>query len=104
MEDAPNVCSLDRKDREERLDALARFASQALVEGTPTERGVLLRLKNSRATQTRLWSLIEAEKRCCPFLEFGVRIADDAVWLEVSGPPDVRPDLRGVFGLKAAIA
>jgi len=101
MQKTYDACSLDRSDQAKRLDEIAAFAARALLSGTATAEGVLLRLENTEDIQAELRSLIEAEKRCCPFLRFGVRIADEEVWLEVSGPPEVRPMLRETLGLAA---
>lgn len=104
MDDTDSACSLDRTGKVERLDEIAAFASEAFLSAAATETGVLLRLKKTEASQARLRDLIDAERRCCPFLSFEVRVAREEVWLEVGGPPDVRPRLRAILGSPAVSA
>ena len=101
MEDGTRyACSLDRTEQEARLEEIAELASQALLDARQTIRGAQLRLENSKGVRAQLRRLIDAEAKCCPFLHFEMRLADEAVLLEVSGPPEARPLIDRLFGAR----
>jgi hypothetical protein len=54
--------------------------------------------------EARLWELIEAERECCSFLEFGVEVSDSELVLEVTGPPSARRLIDLLFDLQPAEA
>src|SRR5215218_5664934 len=93
------ACSLDPEDQEKRFEEFADFASTTLLAATRTRRGACLELRRSETTQASLRRLIEAERRCCSFLEFGVETGDDAIRVDVSGPPAARPLIDRLFDL-----
>jgi hypothetical protein len=104
MEETVNACLLDRTEQTKRLDEIAALASRSLVGAERTEGGALLRLRSTETVQTELCRLIDAESKCCPFLYFEMRVADDEVQLDVSGPPDARSLIDQLFRLRTAHA
>ena len=97
MPDTSNTCSLDSAAQEKRFGEFAELASVALVEAVRTPRGARLLLRHGDSVQASLWRLIEAERRCCSFLEFSVEVTDPGLWVEVSGPPSARPLIDRLF-------
>ena len=92
-----NTCSLDSAAREKRFGEFAELASAALVEAVRTPDGARLLLRSDDSAQVSLRRLIEAERRCCSFLEFTVDVQDAAIRVEVSGPPSARPLIDRLF-------
>ena len=99
MPDTPNTCSLDSAGQEKRFGEFAELASVALVEAVRTPHGARLLLRHDDSVQARLGRLIEAERRCCSFLEFAVDIGDAGIRVEVSGPPSARSLIDRLFDL-----
>ena len=100
--DTPNTCSLDSAGQEKRFGEFAELASVALVEAIRTPHGARLLLRHDDSVQAPLWRLIEAERRCCSFLEFRVEAGDRGLWVEVGGPPSARRLIDRLFDLELA--
>ena len=102
MAETKIACSLDPEDQEKRFEEFADLASTALLAATRTRRGARLELRRSESTQESLRRLIEAERRCCSFLEFSVAVESDRMNVEVIGPRGRaradRPPLRAPAG------
>lgn len=102
MPDTPDTCSLDGAGQEKRFAEFAEFASAALVDAVRTPDGARLLLRHGDSVQASLQRLIEAERRCCSFLEFAVDVSDAGIRVEVSGPPSSRPLIDRLFDFEAA--
>jgi hypothetical protein len=98
--DTPNTCSLDGAGQEKRFGEFAELASVALLEAARTPQGARLLLRRDDSVQASLGRLIEAERRCCSFLEFAVDVRDAGIWVEVSGPPSAGPLIDRLFDLQ----
>jgi hypothetical protein len=96
------TCSLDSAGQEKRFGEFAELASVALVEAVRTPHGARLLLRRDDSVLASLGSLIEAERRCCSFLEFRVEAGDPGLWVEVSGPPSARSLIDRLFDLEPA--
>jgi hypothetical protein len=91
MTELPIACTLGPEDmtaRQALIDALAR---DALLDRTPTEAGVRVRLRDDPAVERRTRELVAAEAHCCAFLTFALAHEDGALVLDISGPPEARP-------------
>ncbi|MCU1373044.1 MAG: putative MerR-family transcriptional regulator [Actinomycetia bacterium] len=92
----PIACSLDGPAMDARLGewqaVLARAADRTLVPG-----GVRLTFGADVAV-TELVALADAERRCCAFLSFTLRLESEHTVLEVTGPPDAAAMVTEVFG------
>jgi len=97
------ACSLDPADQEKRFAEFAVLAAAALLRAVRTPKGARLLLRHSSSVQTSLGRLIEAERRCCSFLEFVVEVGDDGIWVDVTGPPAARLLIDRLFGLELAV-
>jgi MerR family transcriptional regulator, copper efflux regulator len=96
------ACSLDPADQESRFAEFADLAEVALLEAVRTPRGAHLLLRNGDAVQASLGRLIEAERRCCSFLEFTVVSSGDCMRVNVSGPPEAAPLIERLLDLELA--
>ena len=103
MPDLPIACTLDPAELAGRRDTLlpgvvARAESvEVLIDGARW------RFQPSSQLMLALATMIDAERRCCPFLRFQVvaEAGNGPVWLEVSGPAGTRAFLEGL-GLSVA--
>jgi hypothetical protein len=98
--DTPNTCSLDSAGQEKRFGEFAELASVALVDAVRTPDGARLQLRRDDSVEASLRRLIEAERRCCSFLEFAVDLRCAGILVEVSGPPSARPLIDRLFDLE----
>jgi MerR family transcriptional regulator, copper efflux regulator len=90
---APIACSLDAGSYRDRAAEWRAVLLGAEVTTTPGGRRV--RVPAGRAA--RLAALVEAERACCPFLEFALAVDGDAATLEVRAPAEAEPILAGLF-------
>jgi hypothetical protein len=97
-----DTCSLDPTDQEMRFAEFGELAKAGLLDADRTPDGARLRLRDSEEVRARLWPLIEAERRCCSFLEFDVEVGDDDLLVEVGGPPTARHLIDRLFELDPA--
>ena len=95
--DLPIACTLTpeelRRGREELLPGVvARAESHEAIAD-----GFRFRFKSEPGLITAIAAMMEAERRCCRFLEFQVTAEPDEgpIWLEVTGPPGTPDFLAG---------
>jgi hypothetical protein len=97
-QDLPLACSLHGADLEERRRRWVALAERALLEQSPTDRGVLQRYRSEPDVERELRELAVAERDCCGFADWEVRASRDFVELEVSSTPDGAVVVREMFG------
>jgi hypothetical protein len=99
--ESPIVCNLNALSPAERSHhaALSRKLAAATVENRELPDGLALRLSPTRMTLAELADWIEAERRCCPFLDFRVSLEREggAFQLSLSGRPGVKELLQSEF-------
>jgi len=88
-------CRLDASEMPARVEAwrdlLGRAEARTAIDG-----GIRISLPPGLAG--RVAELAAAEKACCPFFDFVIRIGVDAVLLEVSAPADAMAVVEAFFG------
>jgi hypothetical protein len=92
MTDLPIACTLSPSELDARAaDLLPGLAADAMTI-TEISGGVRLGFATSGAVLARLARVIDAERRCCRFLQFTLVVpADEApLHLDVTGPPGTR--------------
>jgi hypothetical protein len=95
-EGAGATCSLSPNALSERQGAWRSLTTQALQRRV--EPGcVLSTYPNRPEIVQRLAELVEAEKECCPFLEFDIREGDSVIEVELRYPPEFAPMLASVL-------
>jgi MerR family transcriptional regulator, copper efflux regulator len=100
MTEPPLACTLDAGQMSARLIAFDELAQDALLEQHDLPEGVRLRLRNSPAIERRTRELVAAEARCCAFLDFRLRVDDDALELEITGPEHARTIIDQLLAAK----
>ena len=93
----PIACTLTPYDAARRVEQLATLGGRALRDREPIAGGERLTFDADEATERELRAAIEAESRCCAFLEMRLRRAPDALVLEVTGPEPAQPIIQQLF-------
>lgn len=71
----------------------------AAVELKELEEGLAYRFPSGDSLLADLFTLIQLEHQCCPFLKFSLIIeaGKGPVWLELTGPPGTKEFLVSIF-------
>lgn len=101
MTELPIACSLSGRDQAKRLREISDLCGRALLDTKEIAAGLRLRFAARPGIQEDLAELIEIESRCCSFLEFELRVLEEGLVLDVTGPDDARPVIWRMFGLSA---
>ena len=101
MADLPIVCTLSPDALEARRQDLLGGLVRRAEKRCELPNGYKVRFTPADEILSTIARVIEAERRCCRFLEFSVSVAPDdgPIWLEVTGPPGTREFLTGLFDL-----
>lgn len=101
MTEIPIACTLSpdalRARREGLLaDLLRRAEHQEFLD-----EGLRVRFAADDETFATIAKVVDAERRCCRFLQFVITVAPDggAISLELSGPPGTRDFIAGLLDL-----
>jgi hypothetical protein len=90
------ACSLSPKALSDRIGAWRSLTTQALQR--VVEPGRILGTYPKRAAIAHGFAeLVEAEKECCPFLEFDIRERDSVIEVELRYPPEFTATLAAVL-------
>ena len=92
------ACSLSTAEGAERAVRWRRLLDQQLLSRTATTYGQRLAFPSDAPIAGELAALIAAERTCCPFLTLTLERFDDAIILDVAGPPDAAPIVETMFG------
>jgi hypothetical protein len=90
------TCSLSPNALSARGDAWRSLMAQALHRRVEPGR-VLSTYPNGPEIARSLAQLVEAEKDCCPFLEFEIRETDSTIEVELRYPPEFAALLASVL-------
>ncbi|HEX4629074.1 MAG TPA: hypothetical protein VH137_09815 [Gemmatimonadales bacterium] len=92
MPDVPVACTLDSSELASRRDTLLPGLIARATRSETLPDGAQWRFTPSDDLLTALAAVIDAERRCCPFLRFQVVAEPESgpVWLTVTGPPGTR--------------
>jgi hypothetical protein len=97
MSEPPIACTLTPDGMTARRALIDELAADGLIDRTPTESGLRIRLRNTPPIEQRTRELIAAESRCCAFLEFSLGRDHGDLVLDITGPPDARPVIDMFF-------
>jgi hypothetical protein len=102
MTDQPIACTLTPDGMTARLALIDALAADGLLERTPTESGMRVRLLDRPDIEQRTRELVAAESKCCAFLDFDVRRENGDLLLDISGPEHARPVIELFFAPEPA--
>jgi hypothetical protein len=91
MTHEPIACTLTPDGLTARRALIDALSADGLLERTATDAGLRVRLRDTPDIERRTRELIAAEASCCAFLTFDLQYDDDALVLDITGPPDARP-------------
>jgi hypothetical protein len=86
--DIPIACTLSATEKTARGDEWRQFLAANVAETIHTETSVRMRLIGGDDVLLTTVDLARREKDCCAFFEFRLELLPDAIWLDVSVPPD----------------
>jgi MerR family copper efflux transcriptional regulator len=92
------ACSLSAAEGAERAARWRALLDAHLLSRTATTLGQRLAFRPDPEAGGELDALVAAERECCPFLDLTIERFDDAVILDVSGPPEASEIVETTFG------
>ena len=102
MTTEPIACTLSPDGMTARVALIEALSADGLLERTATDAGLRVRLRDTPDIERRTRELIAAEASCCAFLTFDLEREEDALRLDITGPPDARPVIDLFFEPAAA--
>ena len=102
MTETPIACTLTPDGMTARLALIDALAADGLLDRTPTEAGLRVRLRDRPDIEQRTRELVAAESRCCAFLDFALGREGGDLVLDIAGPEDARPVIELFFAPEAA--
>ena len=101
MTDLPIACTLSRDGLAVRLALIDALAADGLLDRSPTDAGLRVRLRDTPDIERRTRDLVAAESACCAFLDFALDREGGDLVLDISGPEDARPVIEMFFAPEA---
>jgi hypothetical protein len=102
--ESPIACNLNALDKEQRRrhQSLTAQLRAAVQETRELLDGYSFRLPSDEATIQRTAEWIVLERRCCPFIAFGLEAGREngPLWLSLTGREGVKPFLKTELGIK----
>jgi hypothetical protein len=99
--EAPIACTLEAGELGDRMELIATLTADALVDQQPIAGGVRSRFRAAAGIEQRLRDLIDAESRCCRFLQFELTRDAGAWTLDITGPRAAEPVIASFFWMPA---
>jgi hypothetical protein len=97
----PIACTLTPGGMTARLALIDALAADGLLDRTPTEAGLRVRLRDTPEIERRTRELVAAESQCCAFLDFALGREDGDLVLDIAGPQDARAVIEMFFAPEA---
>jgi hypothetical protein len=87
----PIVCTLGESDLRQRLEQIAALGADALIAHEETGGAHTLRFRLDEQTRHQLEQIVDAEDKCCSFLELSIDERDGELILALDAPAEGRP-------------
>ena len=97
MPELPIACTLTPDGMTARLALIDALAADGLIDRTPTDAGLRVRLRDTPEVEQRTRELVAAESECCAFLDFTLDREGGELVLDIAGPEDARPVIEMFF-------
>lgn len=100
MSDLPVACTLDAATLQTRREGLLSQLAAQSVAREPLANGLRLRFDAGADTLALIGRVIDAERRCCRFLQFQLTVTPDEgpFVLDLTGPEGTREFLDALIG------
>ena len=102
MTEIPIACTLAPDGMTARLALIDALAADGLLDRTPTDTGLRVRLRDTPDVERRIRELVAAESKCCAFLDFELAREGGDLILDIAGPANARPVIDMFFAPEAA--
>ena len=102
MTERPIACTLTADGMTARMALIDALAADGLLDRTPTDAGLRVRLLDRPDIEQRTRELVAAESKCCAFLDFELDRQNGYLVLDIAGPEDARPVIDMFFAPEAA--
>jgi hypothetical protein len=87
----PIACTLPADRARSRLALIGGPAADALLDRRTKAGGVRRRFRDTPEVERRVREQAELESQCCAFLRFEIGRDDEALMIDITGPPDAQP-------------
>jgi len=96
----PIACTLNDAEMRERRQTILDVFRNAALDVTSLPLGYAYHFAPTSEVLAQIVGLVDLERQCCPFLTFTIIVAADnqAICLEVTGPPEAKPIIADFFG------
>jgi hypothetical protein len=95
-ERAPLACTLGGVEMRDRQAQIAGLGQEGLLSIERGQQRAVLRFRPGAELRRRIDEIVEAESRCCAFLDFQIEEEADATLVTIAAPPDGEAALRGL--------
>jgi hypothetical protein len=92
----PLACTLGGAEMRDRQALTAGLVQDGLLSIDHEEQRAILRFRPGAELRQRIDEIVDAESRCCAFLDFQVEEKADATLVTIDAPPGGEPTLRGL--------
>jgi hypothetical protein len=98
--ESPIACTLNDAEMRERRKTILDAFRGATIDVTSLPLGYVYHFAPTSAVLAQIVELVDLERQCCPFLAFKIAVAanNQAICLEVTGPPEAKPMIADFFG------
>ena len=96
----PIACTLNHAEMRERRSIILDAFRGAALDVTSLPLGYAYHFAPTSEVLARIVNLVDLERQCCPFLTFKIIVGagNQAICLEVTGPPEAKPVIADFFG------
>lgn len=98
-EPVPLACRLGGAEMRDRQAQIAGLGQDGLVSIEHKTQRAVLRFRPGAELRRRIDEILDAESRCCAFLDFQVEEEADATLVTIDAPPGGEPTLRGLAAM-----
>ena len=95
-EPVPLACTLGGAEMQDRQAQIAGLGQDGLLSIEHGQQRAILRFRRGAELRRRIDAIVEAESKCCAFLEFQVEEEADATLVTIDAPSGGEPALRGL--------
>lgn len=96
----PIACTLNDVEMRERRRTILEAFRGAALDVTSLSLGYAYYFESTSEMLARIVSLVDLERRCCPFLTFKIIVEANSqtICLEITGPPEAKQVIADFFG------
>jgi hypothetical protein len=97
MMSEPLACALPEDEAERQARKTRSAIGASVLRHAEIDGGMRLWFPGDEQTAADVGAVIEAESRCCPFLDMAIERRNGELELTVTGPPEAAPMIELLF-------